>query len=205
MPAPRAISPEAREQLAELLGKAENKTDFQRIQCVWLRAELGLSSAQVALALGWRPATVRKIWSHYLARGENTLWTKARGGRRRANFSLEEESLFLKGFFQAAEHGGGLVVRDVKEAYERAVGRAVPKSTIYRMLARHGWRKTAGQTRGPKIDSVQADPRDVGPGYRPPDRAAVREPKTDGGPVWGPGCMPVDRNAPLRNGSRPRR
>jgi hypothetical protein len=34
-----------------------------------------------------------------------------------------------------------LEVSRVKAAYEQALGRKVPKSTVYRMLARHGWRK----------------------------------------------------------------
>jgi hypothetical protein len=31
------------------------------------------------------------------------------------------------------------VVRTIRKAYEAAVGKRVPASTIYRLLARHGW------------------------------------------------------------------
>jgi hypothetical protein len=68
---------------------------------------------------------------------------KGRGGRRRANLSLEQEEMLLSDFFDKAKTGGVLVVNDVKVAYEKALGHGVPKSTVYRMLARHGWRKIA--------------------------------------------------------------
>ena len=46
----------------------------------------------------------------------------------------------------------------VKAAYEQVLGRKVPKSTIYRMLARHGWRKVAPRPRHPKSEaSAQAE------------------------------------------------
>jgi transposase len=44
------------------------------------------------------------------------------------------------------------VVNEVKAVYEEAVGRSVPKSTVYRMLARHGWRKIAPRPCHPKAD-----------------------------------------------------
>ncbi len=43
-------------------------------------------------------------------------------------------------FFQKAHEGKPLVVADIRKAYEAAIGKKVPASTVYRMLARHGWR-----------------------------------------------------------------
>ena len=148
----RPISYEARESLKELLTKTKSKADFQRVQVVWLRAVLGLSSGQTALAVGWSQGTVKKVWSLYFSHGEQALLGKGRGGRRRANLSLEEETRLLAGFFHTARDGGVLVVNEVKAAYEKAVGRTVPKSTVYRMLARHGWRKVSPRPRHPKAD-----------------------------------------------------
>ena len=148
----RPISEEARESLKELLKKTKTKADFQRVQCVWLRALLGMSSDRVALAVGFSPATVKKLWSQYFSEGEEVLIGKGRGGRRRANMSLEEEEKILAHFFEEAKSGGVLVVNEIKIAYEDAVGRRVPKSTVYRMLARHGWRKIAPRPRHPKAD-----------------------------------------------------
>jgi transposase len=57
-----------------------------------------------------------------------------------------------------SEKGGILEASRVKAAYEQVLGRKVPKSTIYRMLARHGWRKVVPRPRHPKSDaSAQAE------------------------------------------------
>ena len=45
-------------------------------------------------------------------------------------------------------------VSRIKAAYEQALGRKVPKSTVYRMLARHGWRKVVPRPRHPKSDAA---------------------------------------------------
>ena len=47
------------------------------------------------------------------------------------------------------------MVSEIRAAYERAVGHPVPKSTVYRMLARQGWRKLAPRPRHPRSD-IQA-------------------------------------------------
>jgi transposase len=161
----RPISDEAKESLQRLLLTTKSKTNFQRVQAVWLRAALGLSSKQVALSIGWSPATVKKNWSQYFSQGEKALLGEGRGGRRRENFSLKEETVFLGRFFETAKDGGVLVVNEVKAAYEEELGRTVPKSTVYRMLARHGWRKISPRPRHPKfneekIEAFKKTPRD---------------------------------------------
>jgi transposase len=148
----RPISEKAKESLEELLKETKTKSDFRRVQCVWLRAAFAMSSDEVALAVGFSPATVKKLWSQYFSGGVEVLIGQGRGGRRRANLSLEEEQKLLVYFFNKAESGEVLVVNEVKAAYEKAVGRTVPKSTVYRMLSRHGWRKIAPRPRHPKAD-----------------------------------------------------
>lgn len=162
----RSISESAKESLSELLAKTKTKADFQRVQCVWLRALLGLSSVLVAKAIGWSPDTVRQVWSRFFADGESALVGKGRGGRRRQNLSVEEEERLLTRFLESAKAGNMLVVSEVKAAYEEAVGRRVPKSTVYRMLARHGWRKISPRPRHPKSDPEQQESFKKTPGNR---------------------------------------
>ena len=140
---PRPFPEGSAERLEQALRQARSKAEFQRVQCVWLRAGLGLNAKQVAQALGWRPTSVRRLQAQYGRLGE-ALWQRpGRGGRRHQNLRREEEARLLQGFLQRAEQGRLLEVSRVKQAYEQAVGRGVPKSTVYRMLARHGWRKLA--------------------------------------------------------------
>ena len=135
------------------LKQAETKTEFQRVQCLWLRAALGLSADEVALAVGWAPTSVRRVQARYLREGEEVLHEAARGGRRHENLSEEAERQLLEAFLASAAQGGVLEVKPIQAAYEAAVGHAVAKSTVYRMLARHDWRKIA-----PRPQHAKADP-----------------------------------------------
>jgi transposase len=154
---PRPIDEAAQARLAEMLKQARNKNDFQRVQCVWLRAALGLDPETIARALGWHPVHVRRVQAQYLREGEAVLPVAGRGGRRHQNLTLGEEQALLAPFLGEAERGGVLVVGPIQAAYEQRVGRKVPKSTVYRMLERHGWRKIAPRPHHPKADpAVQA-------------------------------------------------
>lgn len=77
-----------------------------------------------------------------------------RGGRRRELMTLDEEKAFLSPWIDKAASGGVLVVPPIHGALEKRVGHKVPRSTVYRLLARHGWRKIAPDTRHPKADTA---------------------------------------------------
>jgi transposase len=135
-----------------LLKEARSKAAYQRVLCVWLRLALGLTAVQIALAIGWRAGTVKKVHSIFLRQGEAALTGPGRGGRRNAYLTPEEEERFLSRYVEKASRGGMLVVSELKAAYEARIGRKVPKSTVYRMLARHGWRKLSPRPRHPEGD-----------------------------------------------------
>jgi transposase len=150
MRTPQPLPEGAAERLAALLQEARSKAEYQRIQCVWLRAALGLRAAQIATALGWQVDSVRQVHSDYLRHGEVVLQSKPSGGRHRQNLTIEQEQELLRPFLQQAEAGGVLVVAPVQAAYEAAVGRAVHHSVVYRALHRHGWRKIMPRPKHPK-------------------------------------------------------
>ncbi len=146
------LSDDQKERLKLLLSKTETKADFQRVQCIWLRTALNFSSAAVAIAVGWSQSTVKIIQSRYLREGEKILLGKGRGGKRYSNLTDREENDLLSSFLEKARAGGVLVVGEIKTAYEKKAGKQVPKSTVYRMLARHGWRKIAPRAKHPKAE-----------------------------------------------------
>jgi hypothetical protein len=137
----RFISDEKKDSLLKLLKKTRNKADFQRVQCVWIRAELGFDANTTSKITGWSPGTVKKIWAKYIKNGEESLFGVGRGGRRRHYLSHTEEAMFLEPIFKNAVSGKEVPVMEIKQAYENIIQKIVPKSTIYRMLARHGWKK----------------------------------------------------------------
>jgi len=142
----------ASRQLAKALKQAKSKSEFQRIQCLWLRASLGLGAAQVAQAIGWQPTSVRRLQAQYLKEGQQVLQAVGRGGRRNQNLTVEQERQLLADFNLRAENAAMLEVSQMRRAYEDAVGHPVPKSTVYRMLARHGWRKIVPRRRHPEAN-----------------------------------------------------
>ena len=146
------INEEQKESLKQLLKKTKTKADFRRVQCLWLRAFLGLSSIVVGEAVGISSGAVKRIQATYLKGGESTLIRVGRGGRRHENLSVAEEAEFLSSFHEKAKAGGILVISEIKVAYEKRVGHKVSKSTIYRMLTRNRWRKVAPRPRHPKAD-----------------------------------------------------
>lgn len=138
--------------MERLLRNTTQKDQLQRIQCVLLRARQGLTCEEIAGVVGWHPGWVRQVWSAFLRHGSKALISQARGGRRRANLPTERETALVKQFEEKARAAGILVVSQIHAAYEREVGHEVPRSTIYRLLARQGWRKVAPRPRHPKND-----------------------------------------------------
>ena len=139
-------------QLERLLRESSSKSQMQRIQCVLLRSRQGLACDEVAAVVGFSPGWVRQVWSAYLNVGVEGLVCQVRGGRRRSNLSLQQEQALVDTFAEKARVGGVLVVSEIHCAYEEAAGHCVPKSTIYRMLDRHGWRKVVPRPHHPKND-----------------------------------------------------
>jgi transposase len=131
----------AEEELTRLLQEADAKADYQRVLCLWLRAALGLSAAEIALTLDWRTSSVYNLHSRYLQQGAEVLFSVGRGGRHRAWLSPEQEQRLWASFVATAGQGGMAEASVIRRVYEQQVGHEVAKSTVYRLLARHGWRK----------------------------------------------------------------
>jgi transposase len=72
------------------------------------------------------------------------------GGRRQSLLTSEEEVAFLKPWLASAATGNLVVVSPIRVALAQRLGQPVKPSVVYRLLARHGWRKVAPDTRHPK-------------------------------------------------------
>ena len=132
MRTPKAISDQQQESLRNLLGQTKTKADFQRVQCLWLRAASNMNPVDTARAVGWRQSTVKIIQSRYLREGEKVLLGKGRGGKRYSNLTINQEKELLDFFLEKAKSGVVLVVSEIKIAYEKLFDKKVPKSTITR-------------------------------------------------------------------------
>jgi len=123
----------------------------QRIQMVLLR-ESGMTQPAIAEAMGVSLSTVNRAHMAYDHGGLKALQSKPSGGRMRQNMTLAEEKTLLARFSKAAGAGEMLNIHDLKAAYEKAIGHRTSHSTIYNVLARHGWRKLVPRPFHPKRD-----------------------------------------------------
>lgn len=140
------------QRLAERLKRAGSHSEYQRIQCVLIRATLGSSAGEIAQLLGWSTATVHVLHSRWAKEGEAIFDVHGRGGRHHQYLTPEQEQELLAPFVQRAQGGGMLTVAEIQQAYRERSGRQVARSTVYRLLERHGWRKVVPRPRHPKAD-----------------------------------------------------
>jgi hypothetical protein len=105
--------------------------------CPWLAYQIGVQAP-----------------SQIFTWGKAVLKGTGRGGRYYQNLNLEEKQTITSKVIGLVRKGGILEVSRVKAAYKQVLGRKVPKSNIYRMLARHGWRQVVPRPRYPKSDAA---------------------------------------------------
>lgn len=136
----------------KLLKTARTADDLRLAQSVLLPLELGLSIEQTALAIGrssGATCTMRTRFSK-VAAGEMAAPRSKRQLRNRANTDLERERQILEEVLPDAATGGVVVIPRIKSAIEAKLGKTLALSSVYRMLARHGWRKLAPDTVHPQ-------------------------------------------------------
>lgn len=130
---------------------ADNAHDLRKAQSVLLPALFSLDLVATGTAIGRSKASVCRLQAELRADCAGAPSApKKRGGRRRQNMAIEQEAQFLEPFFQKVREGEPLAVHQIREAYEATIGKKVPVSTIYRLLARHGWTAAGTNPSGDK-------------------------------------------------------
>jgi transposase len=132
--------------------RATSLEELRAAQAILLPAQTGATLTQTAALLGVGRASVGRLQARFrrttVAGAQRRNW----GGRRNALLTEEQEDTFLAPWLEAAKSGGMLVVSPLRAALAAKLGRPIKASVIYRLLARHGWRKVAPDTKHPKSD-----------------------------------------------------
>ena len=133
------------------VGSATSIETLRQCQAVLLPALFGATLEQTASVLGVSRATVPRLQAAY-RKAQLASPAEARnwGGRRQSLLTEEEETAFLKPWLKSAAAGNLVVVSPIRAALAQRLGQPVKPSVVYRLLARHGWRKVAPDTRHPK-------------------------------------------------------
>jgi transposase len=145
-----SIDPEDVQRAKQLRDHAATISEYRKALSVILVAEYGLDADRAADALGTSRRTVFRDRSNI--RSQNDTSKKTWGGRRNSAMTIEEEREFLARWQEQATSGGVLTVPPIHSALIERLGHAIPLSTTYRLLARHGWRKVQPDTKHPKSD-----------------------------------------------------
>jgi transposase len=143
------------EKMEKLLQAAKNLNEHKRIQCIYFRAKFDYSADLIAQITGYKLQTVRNIHSSFLKQGVKALKVNQKGGRYNSVLTFNEEKKFIKEFDDKAKKGGIIEVSKIHKAYEEKAKQKVAKSTVYRMLNRHNWRKITPRPSHPK-SSIEA-------------------------------------------------
>lgn len=136
----------------ELLKNAKTVEELRLAQSVLLPLELGLSIAQTAAAIGrsiGATCTMRTRFAK-VASGKMQAPRSKRQLRNRAKTDKETERRILDEVLPDAATGGVVVIPRFKAAIEAKLGKSLSLSSVYRMLARNGWRKLAPDTSHPQ-------------------------------------------------------
>lgn len=155
MARPRRTDMKAVRQAQKAVTQASSVKELRAAQAVLLPAIMGTTLTQTATLLGVGRATVARLQAEFRqAKRPTAAFGKQRnwGGRRNALLTVEQEEQFLAPWLEQAKSGGLLVVSPLRAALAQRLGKRVKASVVYRLLARHGWRKVAPDTRHPKSD-----------------------------------------------------
>jgi transposase len=139
----------------ELEKKIKQTVGFWRVQ-KWLIVYNALNyprqSEEIAKHLAVSKSLVNKTISEYNRFGASSIETIGKGGRKNAYLEIEQEKDFINSYISKAQKGHIVTALEIKEGFEKLIGKKVHKTTIYRLLKRHNWRKLVPRSFHPKKD-----------------------------------------------------
>ena len=129
--------------------KNKDKNVEKRLKALLLHAQ-GRKREEIAEKTGYVKSYISELVSKYHKKGIGAIVDNHYHGNHR-NMSIAEEEAFLAPFMKTAQVGQIVEVSEIKAAYEEKTGRSLEtnRGQIYRVLARHGWRKVMPRSRHP--------------------------------------------------------
>jgi transposase len=146
---------------SELMQKIKETRGFWRVQkwlIIYNAVYYPRKAEEIANHLAVSVSLVHKTISEYKKTGAKSIESVGKGGRKNSYLTIDEEREFINTFVQQAQLGQIATTAVIKEAFEEKIGEKVHKTTIYRLLSRHQWRKIVPLPFHPKQDKkVQED------------------------------------------------
>jgi len=147
----------SKEMLTERIQSTQDKTEFMKLQAMYLYTIESLPAKNIAQAIGKTPGIIYQ-WAHRLKKfGLDAFQLKPRGGRKWAYMSLEEEVALLEELQQDATKGLVVISKIVRNKAEEKLGRPVSADYAEDLLKRHDWRKIMPRPKHPKSTLEQQE------------------------------------------------
>lgn len=140
------------------------KESIRNVKTQWNRGRVqaiaGGLFAHGTWTFGQRPSEnclvcIRRVFGGFIRisslDGAEIFVSGPHGGRRHFNLSIAEEESVLKPFLKKGRKQRNHHRVFGSRCLRRETGRAVPSSTVYRALGRHGWRKLVPRPSHPKL------------------------------------------------------
>jgi transposase len=139
----------------ELINKIKQTVGFWRVQkwlIIYNAKFFPRKAEEIANHLAVSVSLVHKTISEFNRNGSKSIETIGKGGRKNSYLTLDQEKKFMNSFIQQATQGQIATAGEIKEEFEKIIGKKVHKTTIYRLLERHQWRKIVPLPIHPKQD-----------------------------------------------------
>ncbi|ACT49358.1 conserved hypothetical protein [Methylovorus glucosotrophus SIP3-4] len=122
-------------QAERILRRTKCMKQLKQAQAILLPEKYGMTLLQTAGLLGVSLSRVTQLRRMPLKDGEERA--PVRGGRKRQNMTPEEEAIFLAPYIQRSADCLPTAL-NIKRRLDAYLGRAVPLSSVYNLLKRHG-------------------------------------------------------------------
>ena len=136
----------------EAINKAEkatqNKHISKKLRVLQLRYE-GKTIEKIGELTQMTGTQVSRLVSEYRRDGLEE-YIRVKGGGNHRSLSEEKEKEMLARFEEQAKSGQVVRVQEIKEAFDKEIGKETGRGYSYMLLARHDWRKVMPRARHPK-------------------------------------------------------
>lgn len=148
----RVVEHLTKEEVKERMMNDENASRRDKWSIIYTAQVHPSEAKEIAKDIGVTVSKVHNLIPRYNKLVRKAVETVGKGGRHREYLTFEEEEKFLETFFERAASGAIVTSKQIKQEYEKIVGKKVHKTTIYRLIERHLWRKVAPRSLHPQAD-----------------------------------------------------
>lgn len=146
------------ETIKELLKRVENKGEYRKLLALDLRINGKMTVSEISKATGFAESTIHNLHSRCKKVGLMAGISRRKHlVRNHSYLKLSEEQEVVYGLLNQAKKGVLVTIQEIHSTLEKRIGHKIQRSTAYRMLRRHHWRKIVPKPCHPKHNASVAE------------------------------------------------